>query len=201
MKGRDEPATFPRVTQIRLVSRAFPWMISVVARDPTKGVLCGEVVEQIYQYLDRHTSQQEYNAQSKEKRKAIIASYKTNRSTVPGVPGGALGSGLKCFDYLGNHTMFGGVAKNDSLVKSLCGDVLPCTLELKCTLRYAPTAAEAREQEERSRTDASENERLRRQEAARANARANSRPGSRAHSRARSRNADDDSDDDDDDDD
>ncbi|KAN0073725.1 hypothetical protein V8E55_011979, partial [Tylopilus felleus] len=38
VKGRNAPATFPRLTYIRIISRAFPWMIHARADNPELGV-------------------------------------------------------------------------------------------------------------------------------------------------------------------
>ena len=51
--GRGDPATFPRVTNLRLVSDTYPWMIDVHARDPDIGVTCGEVDDFIHENVMR----------------------------------------------------------------------------------------------------------------------------------------------------
>ena len=60
--------------------------------------------------------------------------------------GGHLVEGLKRLDWLGTTSRFGGLIVNDTFVKEHCGDVLPCTFELKCLPTYPLTAQDAREQ-------------------------------------------------------
>jgi hypothetical protein len=150
-KGRKEPATFPRVTQFRVVSATFPWMISLEARNKTVGITCGEVIDGIDEYLHKLIKGEEFRALPRGQKKKITDAYRHNRAPAHGVPGGALGEGVRRLDWLCQDSMFGGILRNDSLVTNICGDVLPCTFELKCIHRYPLTEREIQEQEERDR--------------------------------------------------
>lgn len=133
--GRQEPATFPRVSSIRLLSQTIPWLIDIPASNPTIGVTCGDVIEQLSDYLQGRISKKDFDKASRETQEALKATYHHNRSRDEGVPGGRLGEGLKRLDWLGPKTMWGGLEKNDALVREVCDEVLPCILELKCDPR------------------------------------------------------------------
>jgi hypothetical protein len=146
-KGREEPATFPWVTSLRLVSETFPWVLEIRAREPEVGVTCGDVIETIGDNFGKYTNQHEYSVLPASKKRALAVSYRHNRSRAHGVPGGRLGEGLRRLDWLCSERMFGGIDRNDRLVKRLCGDMLPYTFELKCMNRYPMTAEEIRDHE------------------------------------------------------
>ncbi|KAF8414841.1 hypothetical protein L210DRAFT_3433551 [Boletus edulis BED1] len=149
VKGRNAPATHPRVTHIRIISRPFPWMIHVRAQNPKLGVTCGEVLDAVSMYMYGDVAKKEYEPLPPTRKRQIWESYRFNRSTDSNAPGGRLGEGLKRLDWLGSASRFGGLVPSDSFVKEHCGDVLPCTFELKCLPTYALTAEEVREQQRR----------------------------------------------------
>ena len=150
-KGRDDPATFPRVTKINLVSEVFPWMVTVHAMDRDVGVTCGELIDGLSDDLHKLTSAADYNTAPDAKKRMIGESYRHNRSRVSGVPGGRLGEGLRRMDFLGRDAVFGGVVDDERLVKRLVGEVLPATFVLRCVRQYALTPEELREHELRER--------------------------------------------------
>jgi hypothetical protein len=145
--GRHEPATFPRITFVRLVSEAFPWVINITARNREIGVTCGDLIDYISRDMYHLTGQAEYEALPSAKKRIVGEAYRHNRSRAHGVPGGQLNPGMLRLDWLGLDTMFGGIRENDRLVRRVCGDVLPCTFELVCVRRYPMTAEEIRNQE------------------------------------------------------
>ena len=149
IKGRNAPATHPRVTHVRIISRAFPWMIQARAQNPKLGVTCGEVLDAISAYMYGDVAKKEYEHLPAAKKRQIWESYRFNRSTDSNAPGGRLGEGLKRLDWLSSTSRFGGLVTNDAFVKEHCGDVLPCTFELKCLPSYPLTAEEVREQQRR----------------------------------------------------
>ena len=157
-KGRDAPATFPRVTKINLVSETFPWMVTIHAADPNVGVICGEVIDGLSEDLHKLTSGADYKAQPDAKKHMIGESYRYNRSRAGGVPGGRLGEGLRRMDFLGRDAVFGGVVNDERLVKKLVGEVLPATFVVRCVRQYALTPEELRDHELRERA-AEENQR------------------------------------------
>ncbi|TFK34908.1 hypothetical protein BDQ12DRAFT_334942 [Crucibulum laeve] len=147
--GRGAPATFPRVTSLRIVSETIPWMITVTAQHPNVGVTCGEVIEGISHDLNRMCGQPEFDTFPVQTKRVVGEAYKHNRSRAYGAPGGILGDGLRRLDFLGQHTLFGGIESNERLVRRVCGDALPCTFVLKCTHRLPLTETEIRDQEVR----------------------------------------------------
>ncbi|KAF9233209.1 hypothetical protein BU15DRAFT_22553, partial [Melanogaster broomeanus] len=136
VKGRKAPATHPRLTHIRIISRTFPWMINARAQDPKVGVTCGEVLDAIFAYLYDDVAEKEYDRMSTLKRRQVWESHQHNRSNDPNVPGGRLGESLKRLDWLGPSSKFGGLMTNIDFVKEHCGYTLPCTFELKCVQGY-----------------------------------------------------------------
>jgi hypothetical protein len=149
VKGRNAPATHPRVTHVRIISRAFPWMIHVRAHNPKLGVTCGEVLDAVSTYMYGDVAKKEYEHLPGGRKRQIWESYRFNRSTDSNAPGGRLGEGLKRLDWLSSTSRFGGLVTHDAFVKEHCGDVLPCTFELKCLPSYPLTAEELREQQRR----------------------------------------------------
>ncbi|KAF8839874.1 hypothetical protein BDN67DRAFT_707349 [Paxillus ammoniavirescens] len=150
VKGRKAPATHPRMTHIRIISRAFPWMIHARAQDPKIGVTCGEVLDALSAYMYGDVAKKEYESMSASRKRQVWANYQLNRSTGRDVPGGRLGESLKRLDWLGPASRFGGLVINDTFAKEHCGDVLPSTFELKCLPSYPMTPDEFREQQQRS---------------------------------------------------
>lgn len=149
VKGRNAPATHPRMTHIRIISRAFPWMIHARAQNPKLGVTCGEVLDAISTYMYGDVAKKEYENLPPSRKRQIWESYRFNRSTDSNAPGGRLGEGLKRLDWLSSVSRFGGLVTSDAFVKEHCGDVLPCTFELKCLPSYPLTKEELHEQQRR----------------------------------------------------
>ena len=133
--GRQEPATFPRVTELRIISRAFPWVVHIRATNRTTGVTCGDLIEQLSDHLQRRLRKEDYDGASGLRRRTIRDAYHHNRSRSAGVPGGQLGDGLKALDWLGTQVMFGGLQLNEQLLLERFNVALPCMLELLCVDR------------------------------------------------------------------
>ena len=133
--GRQEPVTFPRVSEIRVVSRVFPWIVNIRATNRAIGVTCGDLIEQLSDHLQRRLRKEDYEGATGGRRRAIRDAYHHNRSRSTGVPGGQLGDGLKALDWLGTQTMFGGIQQNEPLLLERFNVVLPCVLELVCVDR------------------------------------------------------------------
>ncbi|KAI0628793.1 hypothetical protein C8Q77DRAFT_340191 [Trametes polyzona] len=181
--GRYAPATWPRVTSLRLVSRSFPWTIGIPATQPAIGVTCGDVIEAIHTAMYTRLSQSQFDRASRQERRRLSESFYHNRSTAHGVPGGSLQQTLLRCDWLGHDTMFGGIVDDEPLVREVCRGAMPCTFALVCVKRYPPTEAEVREQEERVRRG--EDQYRRSRSRSRATSRtASTRPPTRPPSRA-----------------
>ncbi|OCB89046.1 hypothetical protein A7U60_g3854 [Sanghuangporus baumii] len=109
MKGREAPATFPRLSQLRIISKSFPWFIEVKAHSRSRGVTCGDVIEAISAFLLERTGASEYNSLPQSEQTKVAASYHHNRSMADDVPGGRLGAGMLRCDFLCEDTMWGGL--------------------------------------------------------------------------------------------
>jgi hypothetical protein len=181
-KGRSEPATFPRLTSIKIISHSFPWMITIKAADVAIGVTCGDIIDGVDDFLHGMVKKEEFEGASRQRKKDMTSAYHINRSTAHGVPGGRLGEGIRRLDWLVKDTIFAGIARNDAFVRAEYGG-LPATLELRCDMRIPLTEKEIQEQEDLERE--LETERMGEMDARRAHAR--SRASSRAESRASSR--------------
>ena len=133
--GRQEPATFPHVTELGLISRAFPRIIRISATNRAIGITCGDLIEQLSEQLQRRMRKEDYEAMPAPKRRAIRDIYHHNRSQSAGVPGGLLGDGIRLLDWLGTQTMFGGLQVNEQLLLERFNAVRPGVLELLCVDR------------------------------------------------------------------
>ncbi|KAL6308659.1 hypothetical protein BKA93DRAFT_725074 [Sparassis latifolia] len=183
--GRHAPATWPRLTSLRLISRSLPWPIEVTASNPFLGVTCGEVIETIQQYMYEKVSEAYYRTVSGTRKRMLGEAFYYNRSTADGVPGGRLPHMLLHCDWLGKNTTFGGIVHDEQLVHELCGAALPAVFELRCVESWPVSEEEQREMEAR---ELEADERLRRRGRSRATSRAaTSRTTSQAPSRATSR--------------
>ena len=154
-KGRDAPATFPRISSLRIVSDTIPWMLNVEAGDIDIGVTCGEVIDSIGRQLLKFSDKHDYERLPPNLRHEVGIAYRRNRSREPGVPGGQLGQGMKRLDFLRLDTMFAGIEVNDRVIKRVCGDVLPCVFVLKCSKTFPVTRQEVEDREARQRANSS----------------------------------------------
>jgi hypothetical protein len=132
---------------MRIVSDLFPWIFTVTARDRTAGVTCGEVIDTLSEHFSRRSSDADYDTLSTRRKDQVSEAYQYNRSTAHGVPGGTLGQGMRCLDFLGKDVKYGGIVLDVAALRRICGDVLPCVFVLNCQ-RRALTQEEIREEEE-----------------------------------------------------
>ena len=131
-KGRDAPATFPRLKELRIISETTPWIIPVKAAKEDIGITCAEVIEAIARDLYKNTGKAEFEGLPSHVRNEVRAAYKHNRSPLPNVPGGRLGDGLKRLDFLGKNSVFGGVELNERVIRKTFRDKMPAVFVLKC---------------------------------------------------------------------
>lgn len=215
--GRASPATNPRLAEVRIISRTFPWIVAVHAADTKIGVTCGEIIDRLDDFLHKNLRKEDAELDSGSHRAERDQAYYHNRSTAIGVPGGRLGDGLRRLDWLCKDTMFGGLEVDNNHGREFFGGASPpAILTLVCTKRYPLTEQEldeqnAREREEDDRIRAAEEraraaearaaeleqKEMRRMRRARSRSRAGSaRSSTRSHVSSRNPSADEDSDED-----
>lgn len=180
--GRNAPATFPRVSSMRIISEVYPWMIEVRAQTEGTGVTCGEVIEAIYHDMQRLTQKEDYDRLSAPQKRSLADAYRHNRSRTNGVPGGTLGEGMKRLDFLRDKVTFGGIENNEAVVERICGAPLPCTFVLRCQHMFPMTQQEARDHAARQQQRA-------RSHSGNLSAHGSPNPGLSSRSRAASRNS------------
>lgn len=151
MKGRDSPATFPRLSSLRLISRRFTWFIDVKASHPSKGVTCGDIIDTLSTFFYEIVPEREFKAASISHQNSISAAYHHNRSRSDGVPGGRLGQGLRRCDFLLDDSMYGGIEVDMDYVRERMrmGSVKPKRdmtniFVLKCDKNLPRTADECK---------------------------------------------------------
>ena len=182
-KGRNAPATFPRVSSLRLVSDTIPWVLNVKARDIGIGVTCGDVIDSIGHQLLKFSDKHDYARLTPSLQQEAGNAYHRNRSRKLGVPGGQLRQGMRRLDFLRQDTMFAGIEVNDRVVKNVCGDVLPCVFVLKCSKKSRRRRQEAEARGARLRSNSITSSQTKQEvEDQDASLRSNSRPRSRASS-------------------
>lgn len=152
--GRGAPATHPRLAEIKIISRTFPWIITVYAADPNSGVTCGEIIDRLDDFLHKNLRKEDAELDSGNHRVERDQAYYHNRSTAIGVPGGRLGEGLRRLDWLCKDTMFGGLHADNNFGSEFFGGASPpAILTLMCTKRYPLTEQEMDEQNAREREE------------------------------------------------
>ena len=151
-KGREAPATFPRVTSMRIITELMPWTVEVNAQNSAIGVTCGEVIDSISDCLYRIASASDYNALPDPRKRAVSESYHHNRSVAADVPGGRLKHGMMRLDFLCKFSMYGGIELDNQFVKKTTGAALPCVVVLRCLKRPVLTDSEARQHRERTKS-------------------------------------------------
>ncbi|KAF8735240.1 hypothetical protein AX14_002443 [Amanita brunnescens Koide BX004] len=120
-KGREAPATFPRVISMRIITELMPWTVEVNAQNHAIGVTCGEVIDSISDCLYRIASASDYNALPDARKRAVSESYHHNRSVAADVPGGRLKHGMMRLDFLCKYSMYGGIELDNQFSKKTTG--------------------------------------------------------------------------------
>lgn len=131
-KGRTAPATFPRLRVMRVVCRSLPWVIQI-STDEDGGLTVYHIAEALYAHFKVNASQDEdWNPLDQALKAEILATYKWNRSTEPGAPGGSLSEALLRGDFLMEKTLFAGLKPCDPELCEQKMDVknMPATFEL-----------------------------------------------------------------------
>lgn len=135
LRRRKELATFPRMNAIEIVSRSFPWTITVHARNPDKGLRCGEVLDTIHLYLYTHLICTDMDGVSEDHRKAMSEVYESTRKRPEEPPAIFLSEGrggMRKVDYLAANTAFQGLQRDDAYLKEKMGYTSPGTFLMVC---------------------------------------------------------------------
>lgn len=131
-KGRKDPATFPRLSVIRLISKYTPWVIQVTS-DAPGGISVSDVISAIHEHFRVNASEDDdWNSVDATAQSEILMAYKWNRSTEMGAPGGIMPEALLRGDFLMERTMFAGLKLADP---EICEEKMgvknfPATFEL-----------------------------------------------------------------------
>lgn len=131
-KGRKDPATFPRLKLMRLVTRFTAWVIQVSTDSPA-GITVSDVINAIHDHFRVNASEEDdWGRTDPGTQSEILMAYKWNRSTEMGAPGGIMPEALLRGDFLMERTMFAGLKLAD---KELCEQRMdvadfPATFEL-----------------------------------------------------------------------
>ncbi|KAG8901605.1 hypothetical protein FRB99_005200 [Tulasnella sp. 403] len=131
-KGRKDPATFPRMKVIRIISRYTPWVIQVMSDSPS-GITVSDVIGAVHEHFRVNASEDDdWNSVDPGTQSEILMAYKWNRSTEMGAPGGIMPEALLRGDFLMERTMFAGlkVADPDLCEEKMDVKTFPATFEL-----------------------------------------------------------------------
>ncbi len=100
---RPQSATSPRLTEICVVSHAFPWAIRVSARDRSAGVTVGDVLYVVSRFLALPLGDRDIREAPPSHRAAVLASHQERISR-------SIGPSATCvYDWLLDMSMFGGL--------------------------------------------------------------------------------------------
>lgn len=129
---RVEPATFPKMNSIRIISRTFPWMIEVKAEDVETAVTCRDIVDQLSKYFCVLLGPIEMDDVSAEHRKAMSAAFRVNRSQE--IPAEIFRNsiGMRRIDWLCKNTMFEGLEEDKGYVTERLSVFVPGTFVMRC---------------------------------------------------------------------
>ncbi|KAK0239290.1 hypothetical protein EDD85DRAFT_829750 [Armillaria nabsnona] len=103
---RFEPATFPRVARLNIVSRCHPWEFIVRSYDDSAGVTIGDVLRTLFMYLSVGLNEIDLQAASAEHKQAITAAHDARTRVLP--PDKELNWNITILDWIGQETHFAG---------------------------------------------------------------------------------------------
>jgi hypothetical protein len=129
---RIEPATFPRMSIIRIISRTFPWMIEIKGEDSEAAVTCRDVVEQLHKFFCVLLGPIEMDDVTAEHRKAMSAASRANR--LQEIPAEIFKDsiGMRRIDWLCKNTMFEGLEEDKEYITERLSEFVPGTFVLRC---------------------------------------------------------------------
>ena len=109
IEERIEPAAFPPVTHLYVVSATFPWAIFVAASSLELGVSCGDLIGALSGVFLSHLHPSLWGERGDPQRQALKRAYRKNRSNEAGSVGHRLGEGMRFADILGSSVSFSGL--------------------------------------------------------------------------------------------
>ncbi|KAG6847428.1 hypothetical protein H0H93_008181 [Arthromyces matolae] len=110
-KGRDQPATFPRISDMSIIiAQIFPCLVKIRAKDPAIGITCGEVVDALAYEFQLGVSVHDYHDRRWYSRPAVLAPFR---------------HAMRRLDLLGKYSMYGGIYVDNRLEVRLLGAVTP----------------------------------------------------------------------------
>lgn len=98
---RHEPATIPRLTQVKIISRLMPWDWRIYSESEQMGVTIGDLFMGLSTILPYRLTERDLNRLGEERRTAAISTYQAR------CPDKEDGSPL-IYDLLSGNIMFGG---------------------------------------------------------------------------------------------
>ncbi|KII89798.1 hypothetical protein PLICRDRAFT_566537 [Plicaturopsis crispa FD-325 SS-3] len=131
-----EPATHPRLSAIRVISRAFPWTIEIHAQTRLNTALtCQDILDQLHLFFYKFLLRREMHTATPEHQKATWIYHKANRTPADGLRARVLNNmytGMRKIEWLGKDTAFRGIEQDDEYVRQQVGVVIPGTYVLIC---------------------------------------------------------------------
>lgn len=131
-----EPATFPRLSSLHVISRGFPWSIPIHAAPDAAHVTCFDVIEQIHKFLYRFIPKLDTELASREHLQAIRAAFRVNRTPPDGLPGRLLNeelfNGPKRVEWLCECTAFMGIDRDIAYIQHRVSAAVPGLFVLLC---------------------------------------------------------------------
>lgn len=143
--------------QMVFPSSRLPWIIDITALNRNIGITCGDVIDQLSDFMHEAVGQDEFSALSRDTQHYVGAAYHHHRSPsdVDDIPGESMGAGLLRADFLARNCMFMGLEYDESLLrKRLLPDSkkrYPCTWVVRLGRRMEPSDEERMGRDARAR--------------------------------------------------
>lgn len=133
----NEPATFPRLSNICVISPCFPWMIEIRSDAQDVALTCHDVIEQLHRFLYKFLSNTDMDTALPTHQHAMWESFDASRDPPDELPGRLLISpifnGLRRVEWLCGTTEFSGLDANSEYIRERFDIVLPGTFVLYCS--------------------------------------------------------------------
>ncbi|KAK0483061.1 hypothetical protein EDD18DRAFT_1432401 [Armillaria luteobubalina] len=112
---RYEPASSPRLTTFNVISPSFPWIIDLQPRDSNIGVTVGDVLSELFFYLQVALKPTELDRASPEYRASIVETSVTRKALVP-----EESFGLQLIDWTLGKTQFLRLERDEKYMTVRC---------------------------------------------------------------------------------